>query len=62
MKAVIDQDMCTGCELCVTTCGEVFEMNDDGLAAVKSGDIPSDAEESAEEAAANCPVECITIE
>ncbi len=29
MKAIVNQDECTGCELCVQTCPEVFEMADD---------------------------------
>lgn len=62
MKATIDADLCTGCELCVTTCPEVFEMGDDGLAKVKGDSVPAGAEESAKEAAANCPVECIKVD
>ncbi len=61
MKATVDADTCTGCELCVDTCPEVFEMND-GIAVVKPGDVPADAEDTCREAAENCPVECITIE
>jgi len=61
MKASIDRDLCTGCELCVSTCPEVFAMDDDGLAKVIVDEIPADAEETAQEAAANCPVECITV-
>ncbi len=29
MKAIIDQNMCTGCGLCPDTCPEVFEMDGD---------------------------------
>jgi ferredoxin len=61
MKATIDRDVCTGCELCVTTCPEVFEMGDDGLASVKGADVPGGAEDTAREAASTCPVECIKI-
>ena len=46
MKATVDPDLCTGCELCVSTCPEVFEMNDD----------------VAVEAADDCPSEAISIE
>ena len=31
MKATIDRDACIGCELCVTICPEVFEMDDEQL-------------------------------
>ncbi|MFW6253575.1 MAG: ferredoxin [Chitinivibrionales bacterium] len=62
MKAIVDQDTCTGCGLCPEICPEVFELNDEGLAYPKVDQIPSDAEDSAREAADGCPVEAITIE
>ncbi len=61
MKAVIDPDLCTGCELCVDTCPEVFEMQDD-IAVVIVDEVPEDAEEAAQESADSCPSEAITIE
>lgn len=62
MKATIDRDECTGCELCTMICPEVFEMDDEGIAIVIADPIPADAEDDAEEAAESCPVECICIE
>ncbi len=63
MKATVDQETCTGCELCPATCPEVFQMNDDGKAEVKGeGSVPSGVEDSAREAADGCPVEAITVE
>lgn len=62
MKVTIDRDVCTGCELCVTTCPDVFEMADDGLAKVKSENVPAGLEESVKEAVAACPVECMKAE
>jgi len=60
MKASVDPDLCTGCELCVDTCPEVFEMNGD-VATAKKGPVPADAEDAAKEAAESCPAEAITI-
>jgi ferredoxin len=61
MKAKVDKETCTGCGLCVDDCPEVFEMEDD-TARVKVSTVPQGAEQSAREAADNCPVEAITIE
>ncbi len=61
MKAKVDPDLCTGCELCVETCPEVFEMKDD-LAVTKVDEVPTDVEEMCRQAAEECPVEAIIIE
>lgn len=60
MKAIIDEDLCTGCGLCADTCPEVFEMNDD-KASVKVGIIPDDSIDCSKEAVLNCPVEAIKV-
>jgi ferredoxin len=61
MKAKVDEDLCTGCELCTETCPEVFEMDGD-VSTVKVEVIPEDSEECAQQAAEECPVEAIEIE
>ncbi len=61
MKAIVDEETCIGCGLCVETCPEVFEMNDD-KAHVKLDEVPADLAGSCKEAAENCPVEAIQIE
>jgi ferredoxin len=61
MKATVDADTCTGCELCVDTCPDVFEMKD-GLAVAKTTPVPAGAEDACRDAAGNCPVEAIKIE
>ncbi len=60
MKAVVDEDLCTACELCVDICDEVFEMSDD-VAIVKGSEVPADAEDDCKEAAESCPAEAIEI-
>jgi len=61
MKVKVDRDICTGCELCIDTCPEVFEIVDD-LAKAKVKVVPEDLEDSAREAAEDCPVEAIEVE
>jgi len=62
MKAIVDADLCTGCGLCVSTCPEVFDMNDDDIAIVIATPVPPDAEDTCNEAADDCPVDAISIE
>ncbi len=52
----IDADLCTGCELCVETCSDVFEM--EGELAVVSNPTGA-SEDEIQEAIDNCPVEAI---
>ena len=61
MKAEVDPDECTGCQLCVDTCPDVFEMVGD-LAVAKQDEVPSGAEESCMQALEDCPVEAIRID
>ncbi len=61
MKATVNED-CIGCELCVETCPEVFEMSDEGLAEAKVDTVPEEAEDTCREAAEACPVDAIELE
>lgn len=61
MKAIVDEELCTGCELCTETCPEVFKMKGD-VAVVHADEVPPEVEDSAQEAADDCPVEAISIE
>lgn len=61
MKATVNED-CIGCGMCEGTCPDVFSIGDDGVAHAIEEDVPADAEDSAQEAADNCPVSAITVE
>ena len=52
---------CIGCGMCVSTCPEVFKMNEDNLAEVFA-DVIVDIENSVRQARDNCPVQVIEIE
>ncbi len=60
MRAIVDTDACTGCELCTQTCPEIYYMNGD-VAEAKDIDVPADVEDSCRQAAEECPVEAISI-
>lgn len=52
-------DNCIGCGLCASTCPEVFELTDEGVAVAIDGDAPVEAADRAEEAKESCPVAAI---
>jgi len=63
MKVTVDPDLCSGCGLCVDTCPEVFELDEEeNVAQVLVDEVPEDAEEYVQQAAEECPCEAIEIE
>jgi len=61
MKATIDKELCTDCELCVDSCPEVFETVDK-VVSVKVAVVPDKVKDSCRQAAQDCPAEAIKIE
>lgn len=62
MKAIVDAELCTGCELCVDTCPEVFELGPDEIANVLVAEVPPEAADTCRQAAEDCPTEAIAIQ
>ena len=61
MKATVNEE-CIGCGLCEGTVGDVFAVNDDGVAEVIVEDIPEELEDDVKAAADDCPVGAIEVE
>ncbi|MCD4830611.1 MAG: ferredoxin [Anaerohalosphaeraceae bacterium] len=60
MKVRIE-DSCTACGLCIETCPQLFQMGQT-IAEVIGEIVPPQFEDSAQQAADECPVESIIIE
>ncbi|MCK4809583.1 MAG: ferredoxin [Candidatus Omnitrophica bacterium] len=58
-KITIDENACVGCGLCVNMCAECFEMNDNGIAVVKTFES-TDCD--LQEVSSQCPVNAIVVE
>ena len=52
----INKSKCIGCGVCASSCGEVFEMGDDGKAKVKSQKNAPCVKKAIED----CPVDAIS--
>jgi ferredoxin len=61
MTASVDREKCIGCGLCASDCPAVFAMDDDNIAIVTVQSVGAENKEACRMAAANCPVEAITL-
>jgi ferredoxin len=61
MKVKIDKELCSGDEICVDICPELFKMEGD-VAVVKMETVSEDLKERCREAADECPSEAIIVE
>lgn len=61
MKAIVDQDTCISCGLCVNTCPEVYQFDEESKAMAIEEEIPDNTIPTAMEARDGCPVNAIDI-
>lgn len=70
MKIILEREKCIGCGSCMALCPKYFEIIDDGKSSVKNAkrdpktgndELEVKKTECAQEAADNCPVQCIHI-
>ena len=62
LRVHVDQDKCQGHNRCYSLAPELFDVDDYGIAsAIGDGVVPSDKEDKARRAVANCPEYAITI-
>ncbi len=62
MRVEVDQELCISCGMCVDTCPDVFDWNEDEKACSLVEEVPPELEESAREAVDNCPTSAISEE
>ena len=59
MKVQVISDLCIGCGACHAIAPEVFDMNDEGLAYVKSNDNVENNKDAVIDAVESCPTSAI---
>lgn len=61
MKAMVDPDLCIGCQLCPQVCPEIFQMEGDKAVACRNP-VPPEFMAACNQAAEQCPVAAIKLE
>jgi len=62
MKVCVDKELCSGSGICIETCPEVFELDDQGTTSAKNEQVSSEFEQACRDAAEGCPSGAIKIE
>ncbi|TRW76765.1 ferredoxin [Mycolicibacterium sp. 018/SC-01/001] len=55
MRITVDRDLCESNAVCVGVADDIFDLDDEDLAVVKSDPIPADREDAARQAVTLCP-------
>ena len=61
MQVSVDPDRCQGHARCWDICPEVFDLDDEGHALVKTADVPPDLADRVRDAVRNCPERAIEL-
>lgn len=56
MRVIVDRDRCEGNAVCLGIAPDIFDLDDEDYAVVKTDPIPVDQEDLAEQAIAECRV------
>ncbi len=59
MRVEVDPDLCISCGVCIETCPDVFDWDDEEKAHAVDEELDDDLEECAHEAVEACPTEAI---
>jgi len=62
MKVCVDKELCSSSGICIETCPEVFELDDQGTTSAKNEQVSSEFEQVCRDAAEKCPSGAIKIE
>ncbi len=55
MRVIVDRDRCEGNAVCMGVAPDIFDLDDEDYAVVKTDPIPADQEGLAEQAIVECP-------
>lgn len=61
-KVNVSENLCIGCGACASIVSEVFDMNDNGIAYVKTDEYNESKKEDILDAVENCPTNAIEID
>ena len=59
MKTKVDKDLCIECGLCVSTCPDVYQYDDDGKAEAINEDVSKEHEDEVTDCVDGCPTSAI---
>ena len=62
MRVRVDEDLCSGCGICLDVAPELFEMGSDGKAHPKVNPVPVHLESMCLDAIDQCPQGAIEVE